>query len=112
MARANYKAMVLMDSIKSGFGSISDAVFSGFFSSVNREADVLIDKLEERALALQERLLKNLAVALVIGIAGAFIIFSAYFYLVESQQMSKAGAFLLLGILMIIAGWLIKKTQG
>src|SRR3989344_8304203 len=112
MAKANYRAASLIDSVRSGFESFSDALLSGFFNSVNREADLIMDRLEERAFLFQERLVRKLASSLLVGIAGIFLISSAYFYLVEFRQMSRTGAFFLLGVLLLIAGWLMKKYGG
>ena len=112
MAKANYRAASLIDSVRSGFESFSDAVLSGFFSSVNRKADVIMDRLDQRVLIFQERLVRKLAASLMVGIAGIFLISSAYFYLVEFRQLSRAGAFFLLGVLLLIAGRLMKKYGG
>src|SRR3989344_5330256 len=112
MAKANYRASSLIDSVRSGFESFSDALLSGFFNSVNREADLIMDRLEERAFIFQERLVRKFTAIILAGIAGNCLIFSVYFYFVESRQMSRTGVFFLLGVLLLIAGRLMKKYGG
>ena len=102
----------LFDSIKSGFAGIVGSFASGIFSSIGRETNLIFDNLELRVLMLQERLLANLAAALIVGVSGIFLIASAYFFMVEYLTMSRASAFFFLAVLLFMLAWIIKKYNG
>lgn len=100
-----------IESIKSGFSSIFDVMFLSLFSSLNREAEVVFDRLEARTINLQARLLRNLAASAIIAVSMIFIISAGYFYLVEMQGLSRASSFLALGVVLFLIGLFAKRRE-
>ena len=100
------------DILKNGVGAFFDTVFSGFYSSLNRETDYLIDRIEARAFGLHQKFLWNVAWMVAVGLSAGFFVLSVYFYMTEMQGMSKTAAFLILAAVLFAAGIIIKKNDG
>lgn len=101
----------LVESLRTGLSSLFDVVFLSLFSSLNREAEVIFDRLEARTINLQARLIRHLAASAIIAVSMIFIVSAAYFYLVEFQGLSRTSSFLILGIILLMIGLFARKRE-
>ena len=98
----------VFSAFKEGLGVVSDFLFSNVFTKVHNETDVLMDKVEKKTLEMQERMIKKLAASLLVGLAVLFFIFAGFFYLIEYQYLNKTLAFLIIGVLALLFGFVMK----
>jgi membrane-bound ClpP family serine protease len=94
------------------YGFISDAV-SLVTNRVNTSVEDVMDTVQVRAVELQKNLLNRIAVGLVYTVAGLFIVLAAFYYLTQHLGVSKALVFGILGITLLIIGFILKsRTRG
>jgi len=89
----------------------SDTLIGGLSNRINDETDLLLNKVEKRALKLQNIMMQRLAVALIMGAALVSLFLSGMFYLFEFVQITKTLAFLVLGVVLLIIGLYLKNKQ-
>ena len=91
---------------KEGFPSMLSSFFGGLFSSIKdrvaQGADAIIDHMEERILALQKKMLRNLFIMLCILAGIVALLLSLCFYLVDVLNWPRYVIFLVLGVLLLI----------
>lgn len=107
MAKSKKKGGV-MDTIREGASLVSDMIFSNVFTRVNEEADVLMNKVERKALVLEEELLDKVRAAVIIGLGMLFVVLAILFFLMEEMTITKWQAYLGVGILVMLVGLLYK----
>lgn len=108
----NRRTSYFVDSISIGVTRIFNSVFANLFSLVEKEADVLMDKLEAKTIVIQKRITKDATSLFLVGIGMIFLIASVYYYMVESLLMTRANALLLLAILLFLLSWVARKFGG
>lgn len=91
---------------------VFDSIFSGFFSSVNKEADLLMDRIEAKTLSLETKMMRAFGASFLMGIGVLFLILSVYFYMIEYQGMTRASSFFILAVGIFILSWLARKFWG
>lgn len=77
-------------------------LFSSIKNRVTQGADAIIDHMEERILALQKKMLRNLFIMLCISAGIAALLLSLCFYLVDALHWPRYVIFLVLGVLLLI----------
>ena len=111
-ARRIQKRTYLLDSVVNGVTRVFDSVTTNFFTSVERETDVIMNKIEKRTYLLQKKIMNRMVVSFALGLAALFFLSSAYYYLTEIQFMSRASAFLILTVLLLLVAWALKRGGG
>lgn len=91
---------------------VFDSIFSGFFSSVGKEADLLMDRIEAKTLSLEAKMMRAFGAAFMMGVGVLFLILSVYFYMIEYQGMTRASSFFILAIALFILSWATKRFWG
>jgi membrane-bound ClpP family serine protease len=82
-------------------------------SRVNTSVEDVMDTVQVRAVELQSKLLHKLAMGLVFATAGLFIVLALFYYLTQHLGVSKALVFGILGITLLIVGFILKsRTRG
>lgn len=108
MPKKEKKSNPLVSGLATGASVLVDILLGNLFVRVNEEADVLLDKAEKRALVAQEKLTKRLGVSLVVAIGAFFLLLALLFYLHEQMGWSWALAYVVLGAVMLVLGFLLK----
>ena len=97
-----------VDTFKESFSTVSDVLFSTVFSRVNAEADVLMNKVESRALILEEEMIRKLIIAGLLGVGVLLVLGAIMFYLVDIIGAERWIVLLGFGILVLIVGMYMK----
>jgi len=102
------KEQSLMDKIKSGFGSISNILFSSIFPPIVEGAELIMKNVEERIMQIEKKIIKKITHLLIIGFGGVLLIFALLFFLIENLSWSYATAFFAVGIIIFVVGLMLK----
>lgn len=88
---------------KNGFlGMIVDTLMGATMTNVKQGAEDLMDTAHKKALHLQEVLVQRVATAAVMFLSCLFFLAALLFFLVEDLTFTKAQAFALVGVLMLL----------
>lgn len=97
--------------IKSGVSAVSDLLVNKVFPEVNEEVDIVLEKVEDKMLELEARIVRNLTASLVMTFALIALGLSGFYFLVESLNVPKAKAFLYLGFVLILISFMLKYNN-
>ncbi|MFW5745925.1 MAG: hypothetical protein ACOCWQ_00045 [Nanoarchaeota archaeon] len=97
--------------VREGISTVSQALFSNVFSQVNQEADILLDKAEQRVMIIEDRILGRLKSAALMGVGALLIILAVLFFLIEDLGLWFYEAFGIMGIIVIVVGLIIRVRQ-
>ena len=75
---------------------------------VTEGVEIVMKKIEERIILIEQRILRKLASILVIWMGAVFLIFALLFFLMENLGWGKAAAFFSIGITVFVIGLLLK----
>lgn len=98
----------VMRGLASGASAIIDLLLGNVFVRVNEEADILLDKAERKAVLVQEKLTRRLAVSVIVAIGAIFLLLALLFYLHEQLGWPWALAYVVLGAALLVLGFLLK----
>jgi len=101
-------AHTIIDTIKAGASLLTDSLFSGVVSKISEEAEVLMEKVETKALVIEEKLIRKISASIIVGVAFLMLIFAFFFYLLEYQMMNRTFAFLITGVIVLLIGFYFK----
>lgn len=90
----------IIDKVKAVAGTVSDILFP----EIAKGAGEVLDTVEAKALVIETKLIRKLTAAATIGVAAVFLMLAGLFYLIEYQGMSKALAFLIIGVIVLVFG--------
>jgi hypothetical protein len=101
-----------VDSAKEGAKGVAEIVFGSVIPSLGSHAEELMDRLGNKAIVIEERLLKMLAAGVVMGLAFLFFLLAALFFIVDFYEFTFAQAFFMVGIGLLIIGLFMRlKTR-
>jgi len=89
-------------------GAIGDLLMGTIFPTLKAGAVDVMEEVERRAIALQERAVRRLAIVLVNGVAIVFLLFSLFYYLIEFRGMYRTHVFLYLGVALLLISFFMK----
>lgn len=98
----------VMGAVKGGVSVLSDIFFGSIFPKLQEGTEELIDKVEKRALALQERLVQKIAASMVNALGIVFLLFALFYYLIEFKGMYRTHVFLILGAALLLIAFIMK----
>ena len=102
-ALSKISSMVDMGIVKDAVSTVARMVFSGVFSKINEEADMLLDKVEQRSYKMEERMLERLYSFFLLLLGGVFIVMGVYSFMLEYMHFSNAPAYLIVGAGLVLA---------
>lgn len=100
MTKKEDKHDSMFDKIKTVAGTVSDI----FFPQLAKGAGEILDTVESKALVIEAKIVQKLTAAATIGVAFIFLMFAGLFYLIEYRGISKALAFLIVGLIVLLFG--------
>jgi hypothetical protein len=98
-----------MDAVKDGLENISKILLSSIFPQGNTES--IIKNVENRIMKMEQRMLKKMWTMFMIGLGLVFLIFSFFFLLIEYFGLSRSLSFLIIGMVIFVAGLLLKVWE-
>jgi len=100
-----------MGIITDGLSYISQIISASIFPPIVDGAENIMKKVEERMLIMEKKILRKICSMAVIGLGILFLVLSLLFFLIEYLQWSKTIAFLSIGLIIVIAGLLLKVGE-
>jgi hypothetical protein len=104
------KKQGFVDMVSDRFSLISRFMVRGLFSPVAEGAEEFMNHVEARIMRLEKRMLRRISYQLMMWLGGAFLALALFYFQVEFLGWSRAIAFLTVGIIVIVAGLMIKAT--
>lgn len=98
--------------VKAGLSTLSDVVVTNIFSRIHDEADVLLEKLEQRAYQVQRRLARRVGTSLLFGAAATLLLLAAFFALREYLGWTRTLSFLAMGVLTLLIALALRYQEG
>lgn len=100
-----------MDVIKDGLSFFSQIISSTILPSLSEGAEMVMDKIEDRIMRIEERIMRKIIILLMIGFGALFLIFSLLFFLKEYLHWSNFASFFSIGITIFVIGLLLKIKE-
>ena len=102
--------------LQKSIGVLSSLFFDSAFSKVEKETDNLLGKVEDKAekilehaearlVRVQKQFIEGMTVSIFMAISGAFLLLTAYVYMIDSMGFARAKAALYVAIAMFIIGF-------
>lgn len=89
-------------------GSLSKHALSSVFSLISRGTERVVSTIEDKALQMERRITQHAVSVVLMLCGGLLLVCSAFFFMTESLGWSNASALLCLGLLVLIAGIIVK----
>lgn len=100
-----------MDILKEGIVSVFQIISSGVLPSITEGAENILNKVDDRILIMEKRILKKISTFLIIGFGCVFLIFALLFFLKEYLGWNNSAAFFAIGITVFVIGLLLKLKE-
>lgn len=100
-----------MDLIKGALSSFSQTISASIFPPIADGAELVMQRIEERMIRFEKRLLRKISSLLIIGFGAVLLVFALFFFLVEYLGWSHAASFFSVGITVFVIGLLMKVGE-
>jgi len=105
------KGHKFMDMIKEGLSYFFKFISSSIFPQIAEGAEMVMDKIENRIIIMEKRIMKKISSLLIIGFGAVFLIFALLYLLIDVVGWSRAVAFFSIGINVFVIGLLLKVGE-
>ncbi|MDO8459680.1 MAG: hypothetical protein Q7S74_01090 [Nanoarchaeota archaeon] len=98
----------IIDYVKEGASVLSGKAASYVSTRVKEEVGAFIDRIEQRIITIEERLLRNLLAMIIISSSIIFLALAVFFFMAEYLKLTNTISFLIVGIILLLVGIIIK----
>ena len=90
--------------VQQSVSSITQGFAAVFIPQLDRETDILLDKVEYKLHVVQTKLINKMMASVIYLLAGVFLSLAVLFFLAESLGVPFTQAFLILGVVALAIG--------
>jgi VIT1/CCC1 family predicted Fe2+/Mn2+ transporter len=97
--------------IKDGLEYTAHRILANISPPITEGVEKIVQNLEDRIIRIEERMIRKIISFAVIGLGAIFLVFALFFFLREFLGWSNSAAFFSIGIVMFVAGLLLKVGE-
>lgn len=102
------KGKNFLNLIRDVLSNFSQILVASVVPPITEGTEIILDNVEKRINKIKTKVLKSVISLLIIALGSLFLILSLFFFLVEQLELSKSLSFLVIGVIILIIGFILK----
>jgi VIT1/CCC1 family predicted Fe2+/Mn2+ transporter len=101
----------VFDMFKTSLSSVSQMLISGVVLKVSEQAHGIMEQVEDQAKTIQDNVMKTILSSLSMAAAAFFFLFSFLFFMIEYLEVPVTISFFVVGLIVLVIGFIIRSTK-